>query len=69
MRGEAQGCGGLGAATIESADGSEYVIGRSADASTVEWILWKSAAGIVVTAHFDPGLGHDAALVFVATYQ
>jgi hypothetical protein len=61
--------GGLGAATIESVDGSAYVVGRSADGSTVEWILWKSAAGIVVTAHFEPGLGHDAALVFVATFQ
>ena len=61
--------GGLGAATIESVDGSEYVVGRSADGSTVEWILWKTAAGIVVTAHFDPGRAHDAAFAFVATFR
>jgi hypothetical protein len=61
--------GGLGEATIESVDGSEYVVGRSADDSAVEWILWKSGAGIVVTAHLDPGLGHDAALAFAATFQ
>jgi hypothetical protein len=60
--------GGLGAATIESADGSEYVVARSADGHTVEWILWKSAASIVVTAHFDPGLAHDLAFAFAATF-
>ena len=60
---------GLEAAAIESMDGSEYVVGRSADGSAVEWILWKSAAGIAVTAHLDSGLVHDSAFVFVATFQ
>jgi len=61
--------GGLGAANIESVDGSAYVVGRSVDGSAVEWIIWKSAAGIVVTAHFNPGLAHDAAVAFAATFR
>lgn len=61
--------GGLGVAIIETVDGSEYVVGRSADGSAVEWILWKSAAGIVVTAHFDPGLAHDVAFAFAVTFR
>jgi hypothetical protein len=61
--------GGLGAAAIESVDGSEYVVARSADDSAVEWVLWKSAAGIVVTAHFDPGLAHGAALAFASALR
>ena len=61
--------GGLGTAAIETNNGSEYVVGRSVDGSAVEWILWKTLTGIVVTAHFDPGIAHDLAFSLISTFQ
>jgi hypothetical protein len=60
---------GLGPVTIETHSGSRYVVGRSADGASVEWIVWKSATGVVVTAHFSPGLAHDAALTVAGSFQ
>jgi hypothetical protein len=60
---------GLGAVTIETISGSEYVVGRSADNASVEWIIWNSATGVVVAAHFSPGLAHDTALAVAGSFQ
>jgi hypothetical protein len=61
--------GGLGEASIESVAGSEYAVGRAADGAAVEWILWKTTAGLVMTAHFDPGVAHDVAFALVTALR
>lgn len=60
---------GLGPVTLETISGSQYVVGRSADGASVEWIIWKSVTGVVVTAHFSPGLAHDTALAVARSFQ
>ena len=61
--------GGLGRAAIESVAGDQYAVGYSVDGGLVVWVIFKSASGVDVTVHFQPGAMHDAALAFATSLR
>jgi len=61
--------GGLGRAAIETAAGNPYAVGYSVDGGLVVWVIFKSASGVDVTVHFQPGAMHDAALAFATSLR
>jgi hypothetical protein len=60
---------GLAPAAIETVDGSEYLVGRTVDGSTVASIAWKTAGGIIAMLQFDPGLDRQSAFVLVESVR
>jgi hypothetical protein len=60
---------GLGQAVIETVAGNPYAVGYSVDGSSVVWVIFKSTSGVVAAVHFEPGVGHDAALAFATSLE
>jgi hypothetical protein len=61
--------GGLGRAAIETVAGNTYAVGYSVDGGFVVWVIFKSASGVDVTVHFQPGVTHEAALAFATSLR
>jgi hypothetical protein len=61
---QAKGPGALGPVDIEIVGGSPYAVLRTTPGGPVETLMWKSAAGIVVTVQFDSPVSATSAFNF-----